>query len=242
MLGDYNILYKFSSLEIAETILLTSTLRFSNPSRFNDPFDCDISRVTFEFPVEDTNVKREIEIIKTEIYPNLNFTDQHFEEGFKHAQIDKIKRSSVCCFSRVNDNLLLWAHYANKHLGACLVFDNTVLDKFENIPTDNLTQVIVEYKNFEPANYFKDQILALKTLFGTKSADWSYEEEFRLILLAQEGLFKFKPNFLKGIIFGLKVSDQEIARIRTACTREKINVFFKKAIRSSDQVKIIEVG
>lgn len=238
MAEDYSILYKFSSLEIAETIILTSTLKFSNPSRFNDPFDCDISRVSFEFSEDDPNISRELEIIKTQIYPNVPFTKQHFEEGYKYAQIDKIKRSSVCCFSRVNDNLLLWAHYADKHLGACLVFDNAIADKFVNIPADDLSHVIVEYKNFQPVNYFQDQILALKSLFGTKSADWSYEEEFRLVLLAQEGLFKFRPNFLKGIIFGLKVSEGEIARFKTACEREKINIFFKKANRNLDSVII----
>lgn len=241
MPGDYYTLYKFCSLEIAETIILTSTLKFSNPSRFNDPFDCDISRVSFEFSLEDPNIQEEIEIIKTQIYPNLPFTEQHFEEGFKYAQIDKIKRSSVCCFSRINDNLLLWAHYANKHQGACLVFDNTVEEKFVTIPADDLSYLTVEYKKFEPVNYFQNQILALKSLFGTKSADWSYEEEFRIVLLAQEGLFKFKPNFLKGVIFGLNVSKGEIVRLKTACDRENVNIFFKKANRNLDSIIITDL-
>lgn len=238
---DFNTIYKFSSLAIAETIILTSTLKFSNPSRFNDPFDCDISRLSFEFSKEDPHILKEIEAIRTRIYPGVEFTTKHFEEGFRFAQIDKIRRSSVCCFSSVNDNLLLWAHYGDKHQGACLVFDNTLEDKFVNIPTDNLSYVIVDYKSFQRVNYFKNQMLALKNLFGTKSEDWSYEKEFRLILLEQEGLFRFKPAFLKGIIFGLKVPYEEIDRFKAACKRENINIFFKKAERKLDAVIITDI-
>ena len=65
-------IYKFVSIESAKKIIEFQSLKFSQPYEFNDPFDCDIDLVDFEFndSLTDT-VKEEIEKLKSQ-YPNPN--------------------------------------------------------------------------------------------------------------------------------------------------------------------------
>lgn len=42
-------IYKFCSFEIAELIVSSRMLKFNNPKNFNDPFDCNIDLLQFDF-------------------------------------------------------------------------------------------------------------------------------------------------------------------------------------------------
>ena len=236
-----NPIYKYVSLDIAETIAITSTLKFTNPLKFNDPFDCDISRLNFDLSKADTLVKNDLQIIKEKFNNNTKITARMLENAYRKTQIDKIKRASVCCFSCVEDDLLLWAHYSDKHYGACLIFDNSLVNKFPNIPDNRFTEIIVDYSEFTSINYCEDKMKGISALFGQKSIDWKYEEEFRLIILEREGLIKFHPEFLTGVIFGIKVTKVEIDRFINNTKSEKLNLVFKKATQNLDKLKIIDI-
>jgi hypothetical protein len=139
MTDSQNYIYKYTSLDVAQTIATKSTLKFTNPSKFNDPFDCDISRLKFDLSKANDVIKDEIKYLKRRFNSNPALSPELFARGYKESQVNKIKRASVCCFSLIPNNLLMWAHYANKHYGACLIFDNLVENKFENIPDSRLT-------------------------------------------------------------------------------------------------------
>lgn len=55
-------------------------------------------------------------------------------------------------------------------------------------------------------------------MFGTKSAGWRYEAEFRLILLNKSGLIRFNKPFLSGVIFGLRVNEEDVKRFMSMCS------------------------
>ena len=42
-------IYKYCSYDVGELIVSGQVLKFSNPSSFNDPFDCDINLLEFNF-------------------------------------------------------------------------------------------------------------------------------------------------------------------------------------------------
>ncbi len=234
-------IYKYVSLDIAESIAISSTLKFTNPLKFNDPFDCDISRLKFDLSQADSIVRSEVQNLREKFknYPEVN--DIMLEKTFRDAQIDKIKRSSVCCFSCIETNLLMWAHYSNKHYGACLIFDNTLENKFPSVPDARFTEMIVDYSEFSQINYCESKINGIKNLFGKKSLDWEYECEYRLVILEREGLIRFNSTFLTGVIFGIKVTDEEIERFKNNSKREKLNLVFKRAIQDLDSLKIVEI-
>lgn len=241
MMDSLNNIYKYTALDFALKIATTSTLKFTNPSKFNDPFDCDISRLNFDLSTANESINNEIEYLKRRFNSNPALTPELFERGYKESQINKIKRASVCCFSFTSNNILMWAHYADKHYGACLIFDNLVENKFSNIPDSRLTTVPVNYKPFNEVNYFENKLEAIRNLFGTKSIEWEYENEYRIVILEPEGIVKFNPQFLTGIIFGLKVSDEEIDNFINTCKKQYLNLSFKRAVRCQDRLEVIEM-
>lgn len=103
-----------------------------------------------------------------------------------------LKNTGIFCATVKNDNLLMWAHYADKHRGAVVGFapgmgNNSVFS--EAMP--------IRYSSFRPLIYrnprdclehilMKDSINLLlriaQDLLNTKSLEWSYEQEYRVMM------------------------------------------------------------
>lgn len=132
-----------------------------------------------------------------------------------------IKSLRALCFSRRNDNLLLWAHYADNHRGICLQYEFTD-DTYRGqcFPVEySPNQPILEKVERYPAGVSAAETLSIHKdrearVFLTKSQDWSYEEEYRLLRLAEEpnapGERRPVPAKLTAIYFGLRTSPQTI--------------------------------
>jgi hypothetical protein len=74
-------IYKYVSLETAIKILETNSLKFAKPSTFNDPFDCDVNLLDFNFDggVNPT-VLKEIETLKLIYKSKLEAKSKDFWE------------------------------------------------------------------------------------------------------------------------------------------------------------------
>jgi len=108
------------------------------------------------------------------------------------------KTVGVCCFSAVDDNLIMWSHYAENHKGILLKFDVSELQKvFSNIKTVVYTNKIkqIDYED-SPENL-------ISKLLTRKSTHWKSEKEIRIIV-KKSGHYSFPKNALKEIRFGLK--------------------------------------
>lgn len=88
-------LYRFLTYDRVWEVLTLDKLFMPRPASFNDRFDCKV-----KFQQQDLKWESEAQ-----------------------AKIDTCSR--VLCFSAVQpqDNLLMWAHYADGHRGVCLEFD-----------------------------------------------------------------------------------------------------------------------
>jgi len=205
-------------------------LWFSNPEDFNDPFDC---KMYFDFE----NTPEEIEAFGREInerpenarlkldksqlrmrVKELISNPEIFYKGDFDQNIDEVKKIGVCCFSESDSKLLMWSHYGDKHQGACLTFDADC-DKqlFLVFP------FCVEYlTKFPKINWIKDRgkFKLRRFAFATKSLEWSYEEEVRIIrddrLPPYREKVKFDKKSLIAIKFGYKSSMDD--RLRTIDT------------------------
>ncbi len=93
-------------------------------------------------------------------------------------------------FSRMGFDIpAMWGHYGDKGKGVCLVFDKTKLlsnlsldihhDVVEYVTPDYSFSVSIKNNNNEVES-FSDQ--ELKDFFFKKTCDWSYEQEYRLIV------------------------------------------------------------
>ena len=137
-LRDFEIL-KYASYKNAEKIVRGQSLKFSNPESFNDPFDCNIDLLQFNYEEVSTDVLSDICELKKLIPQNI--PSELLLEAYKHSQLEKIRRSSICCFSMRYDVSTMWAHYADDHNGVSLVFDYQVEQLFEDIPKTDISQL-----------------------------------------------------------------------------------------------------
>jgi hypothetical protein len=224
---------------------LRSTLRdgylwFSKPTEFNDPFDCYTELVEFRQPgqhMKDIAADRYRHLPRTErraIGRNLAAQPAFINQIYRELLKQTMNIMGICCFTTKNDNVLMWSHYANNHRGICLIFDPLVdLSYF-------LIAGVTYTDEFEPLNYFQNTDDALMKMAVTKSLDWAYESETRVILPQQNGRRAFNKKALKGVIFGCRTSDTDIEEIQAILHGSGYNeIYFQKARMETNRFKLM---
>ncbi|MBT9483044.1 DUF2971 domain-containing protein [Sediminibacterium sp.] len=227
------VLFKYTNIENAIKIIQSSSLKFSNPTDFNDPFDCDVDLVSFNFnedPHPDILLEKEIIQRKfrlNEIQFNSNENKINFwNELYREAQIEKINSTRISCFSLANDIILMWSHYADKHKGVCLAFNNFISPRFIDLnDIDDISEGYVEYSAENKINYISsDKLTGIRKIFLSKSKSWSHEQEYRYLLVNhKKDVYKFRAQFLVDIYFGLKTSLDEKEHFINLCRKENLN-------------------
>jgi len=208
-------IYKYVNIESLKLILENSTLKFSKPSEFNDPFDCNIT-------IDTNNTKEEIDAYIEILRKNQTVTDDYIKVFYNPKQLfeslnktvkDSKEFLGVSCFSNDFDNILMWAHYSDKHRGVCLKFD-LLAD-----PDCFMTPFIVNYSDKYPTyNYIRNQEGLAKFLLETKSIGWKYENEIR-VMKKGSGFYPFRKDSLVEIMFGAKTLQSDKVDIRNVILR-----------------------
>jgi hypothetical protein len=239
-------LYKYCSLEKlrdqnpedeinshTKSILTANELYFSCPTKFNDPYDCNppINSNATEEEIKDwLNLMR----FSEEFLPTVKNLLENDPDFIKRTALEKINNIGICCFSTLENSILMWSHYADYHKGICLTFD------INQDPDFFLTPCIVHYAQILPHfNYFNNNSKEITKLIRTKFTDWSYESEVRILKSnaeiqnnknsANPRIFKFKNEALIEIIFGTNTSEEDIKIIKKLCEKSgKNHVKFSK--------------
>ena len=224
--------------------ILKNYLWFSDPLTFNDPYDCNLS-FNMDFTAEDF---RNYLIFKREYYESIGISDYskvdiqkkvtEFEttpqkiKTFIDSENKKWIRDNygVTCFSANYDNILMWSHYSDKHKGICIGFD--LIQDFEFFKY----AYNVKYPEVYPTvNLIKDRMDRKTSLIqfqlATKSLDWQYENEVRLIrsknlVDVYRGAVEFKKKSAFRVYFGYKVDTETISRLKDLFVCLDYNVDF----------------
>ncbi|MEM7166102.1 MAG: DUF2971 domain-containing protein [Planctomycetota bacterium] len=160
----------------------------------------------------------------------LNESDSHLE--WLAAKLDEAR---VLSLARTAFPLLLWAHYAESHKGVALGFD------LSGTSAGN-----VEYTNTMPDIGAWEDSSKILQLMLTKSRDWQYEQECRILLeqseLVEEGgveFVEFGPRPLRQVIAGARSSAQLKSELRRVLSEERYqHVVYLEASCSSIEYKI----
>jgi DUF2971 family protein len=156
-------------------------LFFATRKSFNDPFDCVVPSL-LETP--GTLVKRFAEEFVDSKFPSATRAEWRDKvtrlmsvgtlNGMRQDVQKNVDEVGIACFSKVRDDILMWAHYADKHKGLCLEFDGSENCNFfgEAMP--------VEYADFTPVPLGEDSMKTMTRIILTKSKHWSYEREYRI--------------------------------------------------------------
>lgn len=207
--------------------LLNSQLYFSSVTAFNDPFDLNpYLEVNYSY---DELLIKAIPIVmnKDHIPFDQALTRAKYlidsqgldtKEGLQIAKNNILKlftKVGVCCFT-FNDpeKVLMWSHYGDQHYGICLCFE--FHDDFSDHPPcfDTSYKISTPLKvTYSKKRHIYDPIGSsteeLETILKTKSDDWNYEEEYRIICFDHCGPIKYNPLFLTGIVAGCRMKDRE---------------------------------
>jgi len=207
-------LYKYRPLnEFTDSIIINSSFWFARTDSFNDPFDCNL---TEEINIKLSDFKRYISklgIPKTAIDTNLELAKRSpsiIREQAIKSRAKTINSSGLLALSQIYDSILMWSHYAENHTGIVLC-----LDLLED-PEFFITPLKVNYqKTYNPVNFFgrATDMDYVKKIIATKSKDWEYEQELR-VMKDSVGEHSFNKSLITKVYFGCKCENSEKIRIK----------------------------
>lgn len=192
--------YKYMSCRSIFQVLANDSIKFSNSTDFNDPFDGK-AYIEYDFPddwIIDYFKLHSLSDSQKEIVINKKRSDSDEMQKLSDYFFRKCDRSiAISCFSKTGDNVPMWAHYSDNNRGVCLKFDITKDVKlFHSVYPVDYQEKSVSYR-FSAA---EDHILKQYT---TKGKCWESEQEIRVIKShTQAGLIKFNKASLIEIAFG----------------------------------------
>ena len=144
------------------------------------------------------------------------------------------KNYTICSLSARLDSLPLWAHYASNHTGFVMEYDFTKLSDSDLLSL-SLWPVVYSgvfdarslLNGFSPGKPFNNLLPLIAALH--KSPDWSYENEWRIVMPARHGLSPQNyPAPLKAVYVGVKIADSDLDSIRLAATQAGVPLYRMK--------------
>jgi hypothetical protein len=156
---------------------------------------------------------------------------------------EQLQQVGIFCLTENPDSLLMWAHYADSHRGFVIEFDgeSPFFNQAPRSPSDMRCLHQITYSKTRPSIILSE--VADFTPFFTKSNEWDYEMEWRMMLPTSEAstiiklphdtihLFIVPKTSIISIIFGSRASDSMIKEIKSiiASDNEFSHVKFKYA-------------
>jgi hypothetical protein len=191
------------------TILTSRMIYLTRPRAFNDPFDLKPHYATT-------------------MYVTVGRGKPHAISDVQVADAEtalKIRNSVVLSFSANPTSLLMWAHYAAGHTGLAIGFDSSGSILAEASPHRLFQRV-----TYSPDRPSKPTAMQLSDdeVWLTKSTEWEYEEEWRIIdshLSATEDRpadpdgnrwrFRIRPESVQCVILGCRAEHRLLLDVVT---------------------------
>jgi len=223
------------------------TLVASRPFDLNDPFEFAIN---IDYALTPENVEHILEkhkrynaheiakeknISVSDAYKTINRNLKNLKENpayresssktlygnWKTLQNESFR---ILSLSKNKTSLLMWAHYAEEHKGFAVglsqklsaIKPHKIVFPFRSMIYEK------EFTKFELGN--PGNVKMAEKVFTTKSEEWAYEKEARIIYLCQPHendltkiKLEFAPEAVKEIIFGARMEDGLKKQMRDFC-------------------------
>jgi len=275
-------MYKYLPPERID-VLVNNLICFNNPVNFNDPFEFHttfdfvhfndhlkktLSAINLldELPKEYIekinqldNASRNLFIenaksILPQLYQNYKpVISEQVENTFARLNDEFIKITRVLSLSSDPKNILMWGHYAAAHSGFIIEFN-------KNHHFFNQQRSDKDEYGFLREVIYQNEIPCMNPLidrpvnhFLTKSTDWLYEKEWRMLLPEHYAnqkiifdnknfdLFHLPSDAIKNVILGCRISptlEKDISDILSQRSDYK-HVNILKAKRSNDRFEVL---
>lgn len=191
--------------------LINNEITVSHFSTMNDPFDCI------------ANLWKDEERLKVKCKEKNHI--KPFSDSFNYFRV----RSFVANLStmQVDDNIpkkiLMWSHYADSHKGLCLRYRlSKNFIKENSKPDENgFKHMYLKKVDYSPTSItINRDSINTDLAFATKSIDWKYEDEIRLISYNSMqkdyhvGIPLDLDSKLEAVYFGYRTDDNNCKTIR----------------------------
>lgn len=207
--------YRPDDWERDKELFENNEIWLSPMSKQNDPFEFSLSSKVYDINVE-------------------NFILQAF--------MDYKNKLSIACFSESNDNILMWAHYANNHKGYCIEYSmRDILEKCQCYVLPVLYQKTKPLIEEALASSSLSSYLLVFKIITTKSLCWEYEREWRFI--KNIGVHGGKDLFPgpTAVYLGCKTERILEDELYAACERKNISLFKMQEDRDEYKVNLEKI-
>jgi hypothetical protein len=229
----------------------------ATPGNLNDPWDCRPSydpeslkpaeprRKYLEWLHATARPRPSPEMIKL-VNAKLTSSDEALESavaGLSQEVQKEVAKRRIYCLTPHPDSILMWSHYAESHRGVCLEFDTSN----ELFRTARRVIYRTKYPAWIPNEMSKGHVL--ETVYA-KSAEWSYEDEFRLLGIRSApgspvqldgDYLKLPDGSVRAVILGCEADVRQITEFFGAYAPE---LPLKQAIRARNEYRltIVDLG
>lgn len=238
MKPEPEILYKYRSLsgdnfKFTHDIFMKNELYFPHPDQINDPFDCKIPPCLDNLTKED--VMGYVEKIDPKKVEDRVGDFDEWKHGIQNASMQEIVKTleqrlkshqevGVLSFSEKYLDILMWGHYADSHEGICIGFNYYELSfTFRETPIVPDQVKYPESNEYPKWNPFEDDVITQNNkIYFTKSIDWKYEQEWRVVFPEQgRTLQKINPNALVSVYLGCQIADGDKETVINWCLQRE---------------------
>ena len=137
------------------------------------------------------------------------------------------QNNKISCFSEIPNSELMWAHYGNHLSGVCLVFETS--------RDEALSQKLFKM-NYTPYRVVPQ--IGSYDFYFTKSLEWSYEQEWRMVVETEEDYLS--TNACSGIILGSKMSIEDFLKISCIASNCDKKIYKAYPNESKYEIDIID--
>ena len=189
-MGVTDILYKFRSLsgesfKFTQDIFLRNRVFLSPVAKLNDPCEAKFNYVTPQSTSPNPYKGWAQELDRSELFG----------------------AARVFCVTESPTNALMWAHYADSHRGICIGFRSSS-------PALLACAKKVAYSSTVPSvDFDQNRQRAKESVALTKSRDWAYEHEWRILstdsTAHSNGFMPIDKDDISEVIFGAHISGSD---------------------------------
>lgn len=145
------------------------------------------------------------EIIRKRINSGVFIDGKYSKDGYNDFIKSINEEIGIFSLSENNSNILMWSHYADSHKGYCIGLDYNVL-----LSLAGRIEPVIYSEKFPKLSLFPKSLTDdFMQLFITKSKDWEYEKEVRIVMrFKARQTIKIPDKCIKEIIFGYKMEEK----------------------------------
>jgi hypothetical protein len=253
-------LYRYQAFrDYSKSIFCNHSLKISNPTKFNDPFDglfniCFSGEANqgflFDLALKEAkatnptlNNKAVEKIAREFILPKIKHNESYYEHSAMSVMRSRLGETiGVICLSEENNDTTMWGHYAQCHRGFCLRFNTEIDCDFKHAEQVTYHETLFSMNFCDLNQASKDGTGHFDWLYY-KSKHWAYEKEWRVSYhdLSSE-YWAFPPEALDGVILGCQISPENEANIRQWVQDYKAPIELMRAVQSRSKYELQIIG